>query len=266
MKKRQNWIIAGFLALLLVAGYFIVAKPDVGGFIDLSSILGENTETTNENGTISASVSVSDVQAKVLETGETLITFNVIASNANISGVTLYYALNVADPSNATYTSLEPTLNNGTYEATVPTTFGDSLYYYIEVSYLDGNETKTYKTETFYLQVKDTYAPTIYSVSIDYNGTLQQFAITFNATDNDMISEYTVYYASNSVNDFSNVTFTSVSSATLPITINATEGYYYAFYFEVEDLSGNVAVLFNETEPLVLQANSTSTWPVVVNG
>ncbi|MFA4647871.1 hypothetical protein P8X24_11615 [Pyrococcus kukulkanii] len=264
-KSMQNLIVGLFLVGLLVVGYFVVAKGNGGGFIDLSSILNKEKNTT-ENENVTASVSVSDIKAKVLETGEALISFKVIASNANISNVSVYYALNVANPENATYSPVEAKLENDTYKATLPSKFGDILYYYIKVEYRAGNETKTYKTETYHIQVKDTYAPVINSITIDYNGTAKQFVINFNASDNDVIYEYIVHYAESNTTDFSNATFVSMNSTSLPIVINATENYYYAFYFEVEDLSGNTVALFNETEPLILQANATSSWPVIVNG
>jgi len=263
-KKYQNWLIAGFLAALFVVGYLVVAKPDTGGWFDLSGVL-ENNSTEEQTST--PTVAVQNIAAAVGSDASVKISFSVVASEgATVQNVSLYYALNVADPSNATYNKLTATKNNDTYTATVSAQFGDVVYYYIEVIYLANNETKTYKTEVYTLTVTDTYAPTLSSVSIDYNSTAKTFAISFNATDNDQIAEYIVHYAENSVNDFTNTTFSLVNATTTPITIsNITEGNYYAFWFEVKDLSGNVATLFNETSPFVLQANSSSTWPVEVN-
>ena len=263
-KKYQNWLIAGFLAALFVVGYFVVAKPDTGGWIDLSGVLNGNS---TEEQTSAPTVAVQDIATTVNPDASVKVSFKVIASEgATVQNVSLYYALNVADPANATYTFLAATENNGTYEATVSAQFGDTVYYYIEVIYLSNNETETYKTETYTLTVTDTYAPTLNSVSIEYNSTAKTFAISFNATDNDQIAEYIVHYAENSANNFTNVTFSVVNATTAPITIsNVTEGNYYAFWFEVKDLSGNVAALFNETNPFVLQANASATWPVEVN-
>ncbi|AEC52227.1 hypothetical protein PNA2_1312 [Pyrococcus sp. NA2] len=265
--KNENLVIGLFLVGLVIVGYFVVAKGD-GGFINLSDLLSKDNNTTESNENVTASVSVSDIQAKVLETGETVISFKVISNNANISNVTVNYGLNVADPENATYASLEASQESETYEAKVPTEFGDALYYYIEVTYTAGNETRTYRTETYHLQVKDTYPPTINSVSIDYNGTARQFVISFNATDNDAIAKYYVYWADLGTNNTvtNTTTFIVINSTTIPITItNITDGNYYAFYFKIEDLSGNIATLFNETDPLILQANTSSTWPVTVS-
>ncbi|WP_324734940.1 hypothetical protein VFC49_06990 [Thermococcus sp. SY098] len=263
-KSMQNWIVAGFLVLLLVAGYFIVAKPNIGSVVDLNNILNSNT---TEEQTSEPTVAVENLSAAVNADASVAVTFVVVASEgAEVQNVSVYYALNVADPANATYTAVQATENNKTYTATIPTQYGDVVYYYIEVMYLANNETKTYKTDVYSLTVKDTFDPVINSVSIDYNATAQTFTISFNATDNDAIAEYIVHYAGNSVNDFANVTFSIVNSTTSPITLsNITEGNYYAFWFEVKDLSGNTAMLFNETSPLILQANASSTWPVTVS-
>ncbi|ALM74841.1 hypothetical protein [Thermococcus barophilus] len=265
-KSTQNWLIAGFLVLLLVAGYFIVAKPDVGGVIDLNDILKTNT---TEEQTSEPTVAVQDISAKVNADASVAVTFAVVASEgAEVQNVSVYYALNVADPNNATYTAIQAIKNNGTYTATIPASFGDVVYYYIEVNYLANNETKTYKSDVYSLTVKDTYAPTLSSVSIDYNATAQIFEINFNATDNDAIAEYIIYYADLGTNTTidNTTTFTIVNSTTIPVTLsNITEDNYYAFWFEVKDLSGNTVILFNETAPFVLQANASSTWPVVVS-
>ncbi|NJE09243.1 hypothetical protein E3E31_12065 [Thermococcus sp. M39] len=275
-KSTQNWIVAGFLVLLLVAGYFIVAKPDVGAVVDLDSILNSNT---TEEQTSEPTVAVENLSAVVNADASVAVTFAVVASEgAEVQNVSVYYALNVADPANATYTAIQATNNNGTYTATIPATFGDVVYYYIEVVYLANNESKTFKTDVYSLTVKDTFEPVINSVSIDYNVTTTvdpitgdtithyDFVITFNATDNDAIDQYIVYYADlGNTTDVSNVTFTPVSGRFNTISISAVDGNYYAFYFEVIDISNNTAMLFNETAPLILQANSTSTWPVTVS-
>lgn len=263
-KSTQNWIVAGFLVLLLVVGYFIVAKPDNVGIVDLDSVLNSNR---TEEQTSEPIVAVENLSAVVNPDASVAISFSIVTSKgAEVKNVSVYYALNVADPQNATYKAVQVTESNGTYAATIPADFGDVVYYYIETTYLANNESKTFKTDTYSLTVKDTIKPVINSISIDYNSTALTFTINFNATDNDQIAEYMVHYAENSVNDFTNVAFSLVNATTTPITIsNITEGNYYAFWFEVRDISSNVVALFNETTPFVLQANSSSTWPVEIN-
>jgi len=261
MRKKERQLITLGLVVLFAAIAWFAYGHHGGGFIDLSNTLsGDNTSTTE-----TYQLAVSDLQASVDQaTGHVLVTFKLAnEEHFNISSVQVLYALNVADPNNATYTALNATEQNGTYKAEIPSKFGDTIYYKVKIVYNDG---KTLQSDVQSISVKDTTAPTLNSVSIDYNSTALTFAISFNATDNDAVATYYIYWAdlgtSNTVSN--TTTFTAVNATTSPITIaNLTEGNYYAFYFKVEDLSGNIATLYNETAPLIIQANASATWPVV---
>ena len=258
-KKERQLITIGLIVLFGVIAWWAYAKPDIG-FIDLGNKLNNNTSTETYQ------LAISDLAASVDQaTGHVLVTFKLAnEEHFNISSVQVLYALNVADPNNATYTALNATAENGTYKAEIPASFGDTVYYKVKVVY---DTDKELVTDVQSITVTDTTAPTINSISIDYNSTALTFAISFNATDNDQIAKYYIYWADlGTSNTVSNTTaFTPVEATTLPITIaNLTEGNYYAFYFKVEDLSGNIATLYNETAPLIIQANASATWPVVV--
>ncbi|NJE47318.1 hypothetical protein E3E35_07885 [Thermococcus sp. GR7] len=261
-KKERRIVTIGLIVLFAaIAWWAYNGGFGSGGFVDLSNTLSGDTSTTE-----TYQLAIADLAASVDQaTGHVLVTFSLTnAEHFNISSVEVLYALNVADPNNATYTTLNATAENSTYKAEIPSKFGDLVYYKVKVTY-DGD--KVLESEVQSITVTDTTAPTLNSVSIDYNSTALTFAISFNATDNDQIAKYYVYWAdlgtSNTVSN--TTTFTPVEATTLPITIaNLTEGNYYAFYFKVEDLSGNIATLYNETAPLIIQANSTATWPVVV--
>jgi len=260
-KKERKWVTIGLVLLFVaIAWWAYNGHASPGVLLDL----GDNS---TEEQTSTPTVAVQNIATTVGSDASVKISFSVVASEgATVQNVSLYYARNVADPNNATYTKLSATENNGTYEATVSAQFGDVVYYYIEVIYLANNETKAYKTEIYTLTVTDTYAPTLNSVSIDYNSTVLAFAINFDATDNDRIAKYYVYYLDlgNSTSLSANATFTPVEATTLPVIVaNITEGNYYAFYFKVEDLSGNLATLYNETAPLIIQANSSTIWPQI---
>ena len=256
-KKERQFVTIGLVLLFAAIGWWAYHGGG-GGFIDLSNHLnGNNSSTTYQ-------LAVADLAATVDQaTGHVQVSFSLTnEEHFNISSVQVLYALNVADPNNASYTGLNATEQNGTYKAEIPASFGDVVYYKVKVTYAGGELV----TDVQSITVSDTTAPTLTSVSLNYNSTAGVFDLTFNATDNDQIAEYIVHYAENRANNFTNVTFSVVNATTTPITIsNVTEGNYYAFWFEVKDLSGNVATLFNETNPFVLQANASSSWPVEVN-
>ncbi|EHR77956.1 hypothetical protein OCC_02857 [Thermococcus litoralis DSM 5473] len=260
MKKKERQIVTIGLVLLFAAISWWAYNNDGGGLIDLTDSLNNTTEKTTYQ------LTISDLLATVDQaTGHVTISFSLTnEEHFNISNVEVLYALNVADPNNATYIALNATVENGTYKAEIPSKFGDVVYYKVKVVYDAG---KTLESDVKSITVTDTTAPTLNSVTIDYNSTAGTFSIDFNATDNDAIATYYVYYAdlgtSNTVSN--TTTFTAVNATTLPLTIsNITEGHYYAFYFKVEDLSGNIIELYNETSPYIIQANATTTWPVVV--
>nr|ADF80234.1 t26-10p [Thermococcus sp. 26/2] len=259
MRKKERQLITIGLVVLFAAIAWWAYNGHASPGVVLN--LGDNSTNTTET----YQLAVSDLSATVDQaTGHVLVAFKLTnEEHFNISSVQVLHALNVADPNNATYTALNATAENGTYKAEIPSKFGDAVYYKVKVVY-DGN--KTLESEVQSITVKDTTAPTLNSVSIDYNSTALTFAISFNATDNDQIAKYYVYWAdlgtSNTVSN--TTTFTAINATTSPVTIaNLTEGNYYAFYFKVEDLSGNKAMLYNETAPLVIQANSSATWPQV---
>ena len=263
MKKKERQLVTIGLVLLFAAiGWYAYAHEGDLGFVDLSGWLNgnETSETTTYQ------LAVADLTATVDQnTGDVTVSFTLTnEEHFNISSVEVLYALNVADPANATYTPVNATATDGTYEATIPAEFGDVVYYKVKVVYDEGQELVT---DVQSITVSDTTEPTINSISIDYNSTALTFSIDFNASDNDAIATYYVYYADLGTNNTvdNTTTFTPINATTLPIVVeNVTEGNYYAFYFKVEDLSGNTAMLYNETDPYIIQANASDTWPVVV--
>lgn len=260
MRKKERQIVTVGLILLFAAIGWWAYTNDGGGLIDLTDSLNNTTEETTYQ------LAISNLAATVDQaTGHVTVSFRLTnAEHFNISSVEVLYALNVADPGNASYTSLNATEVNGTWSAEIPANFGDVVYYYVKVTY---DTEGTLVSEINSITVTDTTVPTLSSVSIDYNSTAGTFSIDFNATDNDAIATYYVYYADlGTGNTITNTTtFTAVNATSLPITItNVTANDYYAFYFVVEDISGNKAMLYNETSPYIVQANATATWPIVV--
>lgn len=259
MKKGlMNWApYIGLLIGLLAVGYLYVGDTGLGGLFDL-----EDNTTTD---TTTYSLSVNNLSAVALETGDVKISFGLVNEDQfNISSVLVYYALNVADPSNATFSNVTAVKNTetGLYEATINATFNDVVYYYIEITY-DGGTLREPETGFNSITVSDTYEPTINNVTAEYDATTSTVTLTVSATDNDAINTVTLYYAFSNTNDFSNVTFSNVTLSAEPwqFTIDATgyANYYLGFYVEAEDLAGNVAALGNATEPLTLYLNETKT-------
>lgn len=269
MRKKERQLITLGLVVLFAAiawwAYNGHASPGVVLSLDNQSNASEQT---------TYQLAVSDLQASVDQaSGHVLVTFKLAnEEHFNVSGVQVLYALNVADPQNASYTALNATAENGTYKAEIPSKFGDVVYYKVKVVY-DGNKELTSDVQS--ITVKDTTAPEFKSVSIDLKGitdnstntTTYDFVINFNATDNDQIATYYVYYLDlgNSTSLPANATFSVVNSTTPEVSIsNITLNDNYAFYFVVEDVSGNKAMLYNETNPYVVLTNSSATWPVEV--
>jgi len=267
MRKKERRLITFGLVVLFAAIAWWAYGHQTGAGVLL------NLDNKTANTTTTYQLAVSDLSAVVDQaTGHVTVTFSLTnAEHFNISHVEVLYALNVADPNNATFSVLNATEQNGTYKAEIPSKFGDAVYYKVKVVY-DGN--KTLESEVQSITVKDTTAPTIESVSIDLkavkdnktNTTTYNFDITLNATDNDQIATYYVYYLNlgNKTSLPANATFSVVKSATPEVSIaNITLNDNYAFYFVVEDVSGNKAMLYNETSPLIIQANSSATWPQI---
>jgi len=269
MRKKERQLITLGLVVLFAAiawwAYNGHASPGV--LLNLEDNSTDGTNTTNYQ------LAVSDLAASTDQvTGHVIVSFKLTnEEHFNISSVQVLYALNVADPQNATFSVLNATAENGTYTAEIPSRFGDVVYYKVKVVY-DGD--KVLKSEVQSITVADTTAPELKSVSIDLkaitdnstNTTTYNFDITLNATDNDQIATYYVYYLDlgNSTSLPANATFNVVNSTTPELSVaGITLNDNYAFYFVVEDVSGNKATLYNETAPLVIQANSSATWPQV---
>ncbi|WP_297514437.1 Ig-like domain-containing protein [Thermococcus sp.] len=257
-KKYQNWLIAGFLAALFVVGYLVVAKPDSAGPGVLLNLDNQS------NSTETYQLAVSDLTAAVDQaTGHVLVSFKLTnEEHFNVSSVQVLYALNVADPNNATYAPINATEANGTYKAEIPSRFGDVIYYKVKVVY-DGN--KSLESDVQSITVKDTTAPTA-TLSIEYNATTGNATITITASDNDAIDRVILFYAVTADGNLSSVTFSNVTltvspyTYTLTVDSNTTDSTYYYLdvYAEVYDLSGNMArVPANGT--VQLYANETKT-------
>ncbi|RLC83417.1 MAG: hypothetical protein DRJ03_17225 [Chloroflexi bacterium] len=241
-KKERQLVTIGLIVLFGVIAYWAYAGGDIG-FIDLNNNLNNNETTESYN------LGISDLQAVVLDVGDVKISFSIAnADKFNITSVKLYYALNVADPANATYTAVSLTANNGTYETTIDTKFGDVLYYYIEIQYVENGATKVfrYPTEGYEsVTVSDAVAPTISNVTVSYDASTGNATFTISASDNDAIDYIILFYAitaDGNATSFSNVTLTtSPYEITLTIDENVTDAtyYYVDFYVEAYDLSGN---------------------------
>ena len=268
-KKERQFVTIGLVLLFAAIGWWAYHNNTGGGFVDLSNTLSNNT-TDN---TTTYQLAVSGLAATVdQQTGHVQVSFSLTnEEHFNISSVEVLYALNVADPNNATYTAVNATEANGTYKAEIPSKFGDVAYYKVKVTYAGGELVSNVQS----ISVKDTTAPALSSVSLNMtstydnatNTTTYDFVINFNATDNDAIATYYVYYLDLGTNNTlpANATFSVVNSTTPELSIaNITEGHYYALYFVVEDLSNNKAMLYNETDPYIILANSTATWPVEI--
>ncbi len=256
-KKERQIVTVGLILLFAAIGWWAYNHDSDGAaIIDLS----DNTSTTT---TETYQLAVSGLAASVDQaTGHVLVTFSLTnAEHFNISSVKVLYALNVADPNNATYTALNATAANGTYSAEIPASFGDTVYYKVKVVY-DGGELVT---DVQTITVSDTTAPTA-TLSIDYNATTGNATITINASDNDAVDKVILFYAITADGNLTNVTFSNVTftvspyTYTLTVDSNTTDTTYYYLdvYAEVYDISGNmVRVPANGT--LQLYANETKT-------
>ncbi|KUH33903.1 hypothetical protein APY94_04010 [Thermococcus celericrescens] len=264
-KKERQLITIGLVVLFAAIAWWAYGHQSGGGWFDLSGWLNDENNTTTDNAT-TYQLAVSGLAATVdQQTGHVTVSFSLTnEEHFNISSVQVLYALNVADPNNASYTTLTATETNSTWSAEIPASFGDVVYYKVEVTY---DTDKILVSDVQSITVTDTTAPTLNSVSINYNSTAGVFDLTFNATDNDAIATYYVYYLDLGTNNTlpANATFSVVNSTTPELNIsNITDGHYYALYFVVEDLSNNKAMLYNETDPYIILTNSTATWPVEI--
>lgn len=258
MRKKERQIVTiGLIMLFAAIAWWAYNGLGSGGFIDLSNTLEDNT--TEEN---TYHLAITDLAASVDQaTGHVLVTFSLTnAEHFNISSVQVLYALNVADPNNATYTALNATAENGTYSAEIPSKFGDLIYYKVKVTY-DGD--KVLESEVQSITVTDTTVPTA-TLSIDYNATTGNATITINATDNDAVDKVILFYAVTADGNLTNVTFSNITLTASPYTYtfivdsNTTDTIYpyLDVYAEVYDISGNMArVPANGT--IQLYANET---------
>ena len=258
MRKKERQLITLGLVLLFAGIAYWAYSSDSFGFIDLSGWLHGNETEGEGGGSDTYELGVINLTSQVLETGDLKVSFELANEDQfNISAVKVYYALNVADPSNATYTAVTATKaeNSTVYEATIDSSFGDTVYYYIEVQYLQDDSTLVFRYPSSGYQsvaVSDTFEPEISTIAVDYNATTGNATFTITASDNDAIDEIIFYYAitaDGNATSFSNVTLTtSPYEVTLTIDDNTGDAtyYYVDFYVEAYDLSGNSARLPTE--------------------
>ncbi|WP_068320692.1 hypothetical protein [Pyrococcus kukulkanii] len=254
-KKERLYVTFGLVLIFAAIAWYAYNGFHGGGFVDLSNILKNSTNETE-----SYKLAISDLSASVdQETGHVIVSFKLAnEEHFNISSVQVLYALNVADPKNATYQELNANKDNETYKAEIPSAFGDLVYYKVKVTY-DGN--KTLESDVKSITVKDTTAPTIQNITVSYNATDGNVTFTIAALDNDALDKVILYYAINPTENttFSNITLTvSPYEVRIPVSQNDT----IVFYVEAIDLSGNKArlpgegyyeFLANETKELVFQ-------------
>ena len=257
-KSERRWITIGLIVVFAAIGWWAYNHNTGAG------VLLNLDDTTNTSEQTTYQLAISDLQATADQaTGHVLVTFGLTnAEHFNISSVQVLYALNVADPNNATYTSINATETNGTYKAEIPSKFGDAVYYKVKVTYDNG---KTLESEVQSITVTDTTAPTA-TLSISYNASTGNATITVNASDNDAIDKVILFYAVTTDGNLTNVTFSNItlnaSSYTYTLTVdsNTTDSTYYYLdvYAEVYDISGNIVrVPANGT--VQLYANETKT-------
>lgn len=254
-KKERQLITIGLVALFAAIAWWAYYGHDTG-----AGVLLNLDNQSNENTTYQLAV-VGLVATVDQQTGHVDISFNLTnEEHFNISSVQVLYALNVADPNNASYTALNVTAENGTYKAEIPSKFGDIVYYKVKVVY-DTN--KELVTDVQSITVSDTTAPTA-TLSIEYNATTGNATITVNASDNDAIDRVILFYAVTTDGNLTNVTFSNVTLTAAPYTYTLTVDsnttdttyYYLDVYAEIYDLSGNIArVPANGT--IQLYANET---------
>lgn len=257
MRGLMRW--APYLGLII--GLFVV------GYVYTNGVLSEGGALLDLDtvDTTTYTLSISGLSAQVLETGNVEVSFSLInADKFNITKVAVYYAKNVADPANATFAELKTTAENETYKAVIPATWDDHVYYYVEVAYIDDNETKTIRSpEAGFnsITVTDVSKPTISNVTVSYDINTTNVTFSVVAADNDALNSVTLFYAFSNTGDFTNATFANVTLSIEPWTFTVTKAdEYLAFYVTVEDLAGNVAELGNASAPFVVHLNASATW------
>ena len=254
-KKERQLITIGLVALFAAIAWWAYSGHGTGAGMLLNLDNQSNENTTYQ-------LAVVDLIATVdQQTGHVDVSFNLTnEEHFNISSVQVLYALNVANPNNASYTTLNATEQNGAWKAEIPSTFGDVVHYKVEVTY---DTDKILMTNIQSITVSDTTAPTA-TLSIDYNATTGNATITVNASDNDALDKVILFYAVTADGNLTNVTFSNVTLTTTPYTYTLTVDsnttdttyYYLDVYAEVYDLSGNMArVPANGT--IQLYANET---------
>ncbi|MFA4700143.1 hypothetical protein [Pyrococcus kukulkanii] len=256
-KKERLYVTFGLVLIFAAIAWYAYNGFHGGGFVDLSNILKNSTNETE-----SYKLAISDLSASVdQETGHVIVSFKLAnEEHFNISSVQVLYALNVADPKNATYQEVEATKDNETYKAEIPSAFGYLVYYKVKVTY-DGN--KTLESDVKSITVKDTTAPTIQNITVSYNATDGNVTFTIAALDNDGLDKVILYYAINPAN-LSNITYQNITLTVSPyeVRIPVSQNDTIVFYVEAIDLSGNKArlpgegyyeFLANETKELVFQ-------------
>ena len=250
-KKERQLITLGLVVLFAAIAWWAYGGHNTGLGVILN--LDDNSNTTE-----TYQLAVSDLSANVDQgTGHVLVTFKLAnEDHFNVSSVQVLYALNVADPNNATFSLLNATEANGTYKAEISSKFGDAVYYKVKVVYDDNKELTD---DVHSITVKDTTAPTG-AVVINYNATSGNATITVNASDNDAIDRVILFYAITKDGKLALVPFTNVTLNVSPYiyTISVPSNNYLDVYVEVYDLSGNMArIPVNGT--LQLYANETKT-------
>lgn len=253
-KKERQLVTIGLVLLFGAIAYWAYQGGNFG-FIDLSGWLHSNEASGTGGETYE--LGVINLTSQVLETGDLKVSFELANEDKfNITSVKVYYALNVADPSNATYTAVTASkaTNSTVYEATIDSSFGDTVYYYIEVQYVQDGSTLVFRYPSSGYQsvaVSDTFDPAINNVTVDYNATTGNATFTIDASDNDALDKVILYYYISLDGNETGATFTSVNLTTSPYTytltvdssVSDTTYYYVDFYVKVIDLSGNTVRL-----------------------
>ncbi|ASJ16736.1 hypothetical protein A3L04_06440 [Thermococcus chitonophagus] len=258
MRKRERQLVTiGLVFLFGIIAYAAYAGWFDGAPIPVLDKINKDNETYQ--------LDIKDIKAEVLENGHVKLIFNITNyEHFNLSSVQVLYALNVADPENATYVSINAsTLGNGTYATEIPSTFGDTVYYKVKVEY---NQNKTFETKVYTIQVKDTVPPKVNGVTITYNATTGNATITVNATDNDAIKNVIIYYAITQDGNLTNATWANATLtaapwvATIKVDANITDTtyYYLDLYVIAQDLSGN-EVRYPANGTIHFYANETTT-------
>lgn len=239
-KKERKFLTA---ALLVVFGLFAWAVWSGWSFSGGVGLIDLGSNTNSEE----YALAIENVAAVVNDDASVAISFNLAnADKFNISSVKVYYALNIADTEAANYTAVDAVAENDTYKAVInSTSFGDMMYYYIEVTYDD--KVLRYPADGVLLvSVKDTVAPALSAVEVSYDANTSTATFNISVTDNDALEKVVFYYAITTDGNETAANFTAVELNTEPFVVtinNVTTGSYIDFYVEAFDLSNNSARL-----------------------